>query len=82
MESKRMIESVYALIERYDVMTGSSIKTRLLYNINSAYWCDFNDYVNIHKCEYCELGVVDKNMNCIKFCSFCDTIGSLRRVLR
>lgn len=81
-EKDRMIESIYKLIERYDVMTNSSHKTRFIYNIYSAYWCDFNDYVNVSKCKHCELCVVDENMECVGIDTLCDTIGPLRRVLR
>ncbi len=81
-DRERMIESIYALAERYDVMTNSSNKTRFIYNIYSVYWCDFNDYIHTHKCEQCELCVIDNSRSGIRCNTFCDSLGALRRVLR
>lgn len=82
-ERNRMIKSVSSLVQRYKFMTNSnSVRIRLLYNIHSVYWCDFNDYIHVPKCKHCALGVVDENMDCVGVGTFCDSLGSLRKALR
>ena len=81
-DRERMIESISVLVNKYNIMMNSETKTRMIYNINSAYWCDFNDYVHIHKCKHCALSVVDENMDCVGFGTFCDSVQRLRMALR